>query len=178
MNHAELALGDTLHVLLGAGVCLVVLQLLLSVLLSRQISLQLTLFVDGSIKTTQHIPIGVASIREYLIRLSSETDLRQQIAEMTEKEIEAFSNMFLKKDDISVENLIILNDNLSAGISKYFGIRTKNETFDTKKVLVVAEELIDEGSFAESGTNIKTYFVVIEKKVKEEKGETEIYTLF
>ena len=114
-------------------------------------SLQLTLFVDGSIKTTQHIPIGAASIREYLIRLSSETDLRQQIAEMTEKEIEAFSNMFLKKDDISVENLIILNDNLSAGIAKYFGIRTKNATFDTKKVLEVAEEMIDEGSYA-SGT--------------------------
>lgn len=37
---------------------------------------------------------------------------------------------------------------------------------------------IDEGSFAESGTNIKTYFVIIEKKVKEEKGKTEIYTLF
>lgn len=114
-------------------------------------SLQLTLFVDGSIKTTQHIPIGVASIREYLIRLSSETDLRQQIAEMTEKEIEAFSNMFLKKDDISVENLIILNDNLSEGISKYFGVKTKSATFEKEKILKLIGQLIDEGSYAAGG---------------------------
>lgn len=111
-------------------------------------SLQLTLFVEGSIKTTQHIPIGVANIREYLRRLSSETDVRQQIAEMAEKEIEAFSNMFLKEDNISIENLIFLNDNLSEGISKYFGRRAKNEIFEKKKILELVGKLVDEGSYA------------------------------
>lgn len=110
-------------------------------------SLQLTLFVDGSIKTTQHIPIGVATIREYLRNLSSETDARQQIAEMTEKEIEAFSNMFLKEEGIFVENLIILNDNLSAALSKISPIRAKSDVFEKKKVLDFIGKLIEEGAY-------------------------------
>lgn len=40
---------------------------------------------------------------------------------------------------------------------------------------------IDEGAFAESGTNIKTYFVVIDKKsepVQKQPEQIEVNTLF
>ena len=85
-------------------------------------SMQLTLFENGTITTTQHILLGAADIREYAKRLSAKADYREQIYEMLQKELEAFANMYLT--DVSPEYLIILNDNASEAVEKYIGPMT------------------------------------------------------
>ncbi len=113
-------------------------------------SMQLTLFVDGRIVTTQHILLGAADIREYARRLSGNSDYREQIFEMLQKELEAFSNMYLS--GISPENLIILNDNASEAVTKYIG-PVANGSYRTTDYVKGLTKLLDENHYA-TGSNL------------------------
>ncbi|MCR5641079.1 MAG: HD domain-containing protein [Lachnospiraceae bacterium] len=73
-------------------------------------SLQITLFENGKIVTTQHIMLGAFRVRENLKRLGQKADGMEQIYDMIRKEIGAFLNMFLK--DTRPKYLILLNDQL------------------------------------------------------------------
>lgn len=73
-------------------------------------SLQMTLFRDGELITTQHILLGAVNIREYMKSLSQKADYREQISEMISKELDAFSNMYLRGE--APEYLILMNDQI------------------------------------------------------------------
>lgn len=80
-------------------------------------SIQLTLFRDGKLLTTQHILFGAASVRENLISLAQKADAREQVYEMILKETDTFFNMYLK--DRKPEYLILLNDNFNNVLSLF-----------------------------------------------------------
>ena len=74
-------------------------------------SIQLTLFKDGKLLTTQHILFGAGEVRENLYELSEKADARQQVLEMIIKETDNFFHMYLP--DRNPEYLILMNENFS-----------------------------------------------------------------
>lgn len=75
-------------------------------------SLQITLFVHGKIKTTQHIMMGAVTLRESIRRLSHAPNYREQISQAMYKELEVFCTMYL--GEAKVKYLIILGDHAAA----------------------------------------------------------------
>ncbi|MBO6215138.1 MAG: phosphatase [Lachnospiraceae bacterium] len=73
-------------------------------------SLQITLFDDGKLITTQHIYIGGLRIRENLNRLYRKNDVRDQLKELINKELMSFIRMYL--GDRQPKYLILLNDQI------------------------------------------------------------------
>lgn len=73
-------------------------------------SLQITLFRDGKLVTTQHIYIGGFRVREDLKRLQRKTDVTEQLYEMIAKELSTFSHMYLAEGE--PKYLILLNEQI------------------------------------------------------------------
>lgn len=73
-------------------------------------SLQITLFDQGEVVTTQHLILGTVRLREKLSVLSGETaaSYRQQIRELVDKEMEVFRSMYMKNRQI--KNMILIGD--------------------------------------------------------------------
>ena len=59
-------------------------------------SLQITLFSQGKVKTTQHIMLGAVVMSENMKRLSYMTNHKEQIAQMMYKELDAFVTMHMQ----------------------------------------------------------------------------------
>ncbi|MDD6381603.1 MAG: HD domain-containing protein [Lachnospiraceae bacterium] len=97
-------------------------------------SIQLTLFRDGKLLTTQHILFGASAVRENLLSLAQKADAREQVYEMIVKETDTFFNMYLK--DRKPEYLILLNDNFSNVLS-LFDVRADafNKAVEKKKTV-------------------------------------------
>ena len=74
-------------------------------------SLQITVFVHGKIKTTQHIMLGTVTLKENMKRLSHASNYREQIYQIMEKELEVFVTMYLQ--NIKIKYLILLGDHLA-----------------------------------------------------------------
>lgn len=75
-------------------------------------SLQITLFVHGKIKTTQHIMMGAVTLGENMRRLSQMSNYREQISQALYKELEVFCTMYL--GETKVKYLVILGDHVAA----------------------------------------------------------------
>lgn len=72
-------------------------------------SIQITLFVDGGVVTTQHLVLGTMRLKEQLAGISK-TGVRfeKQMEELINKDIEVFKAMYLKKRQ--VHYLILMGD--------------------------------------------------------------------
>ncbi len=73
-------------------------------------SLQITLFDNGKLITTQHIYIGGFRIRENLERLYRKNDVRDQLRELINKELLSFTKMYM--GDRVPKYLILLNEQI------------------------------------------------------------------
>lgn len=73
-------------------------------------SLQITLFDNGEVVTTQHLILGTVRLREKLSVFSGETiaSYRQQICELVDKEMQVFQSMYMKNRRI--KNMILIGD--------------------------------------------------------------------
>lgn len=72
-------------------------------------SIQITLFVDGGVVTTQHLVLGTMRLREQLSGIdNTPVRLEKQMEELINKEIEVFKAMYLKKRQ--VRYLILMGD--------------------------------------------------------------------
>ena len=73
-------------------------------------SIQITLFENGTIVTTEHILLGAITIREHLERLKDKKDANSLISEIIKKEFSTFSNIYLK--DMKLKYLVLINDQI------------------------------------------------------------------
>lgn len=73
-------------------------------------SLQLTIFSNGTIETTQHLQLGTFHVRENLIKLEKLPDATEQLSDVIDKEFDIFQKMYL--GDRKVDTIIILEDQL------------------------------------------------------------------
>lgn len=73
-------------------------------------SLQITLFDNGEVVTTQHLILGTVRLREKLSVFSGETlaNYKQQICELVDKEMDVFQSMYMQKR--SIKNIILIGD--------------------------------------------------------------------
>ncbi len=72
-------------------------------------SIQITLFVNGGVVTTQHLVLGTMRLKEQLSGMdNTPARLEKQMEELINKEIEVFKSMYLKKGP--VRYLILMGD--------------------------------------------------------------------
>lgn len=72
-------------------------------------SLQITLFQDGKVITTQHLVLGTLRLKEKLLSHgNSVLHMRRQITELIAKEMEMFHEMFL--NDKKIRTVILMGD--------------------------------------------------------------------
>ncbi len=72
-------------------------------------SIQITLFVEGGVVTTQHLVLGTMRLKEQLAGIGNSTArFEKQMEELINKEIEVFKSMYLKKKNIRY--LILMGD--------------------------------------------------------------------
>ena len=80
-------------------------------------SLQLSLFENGTLVTTQNMKLGVLRLQESLNHLNARTSQYENlIDEMVSSQISVFKKLFLK--DKSIKNLIVVDDYLSAIVDR------------------------------------------------------------
>lgn len=80
-------------------------------------SIQLSLFENGTLVTTQNMKIGVLRLQESLNHLNARTSQYENlIDEMVSSQISVFKKLFLK--DKSIKNLIVVDDYLSAIVDR------------------------------------------------------------
>ncbi|RDU22656.1 exopolyphosphatase [Anaerosacchariphilus polymeriproducens] len=96
-------------------------------------SLQISLFDNDSLFTTQNLRLGTLRIREALVDIESETiDLSYQIEELINYELFAFKKMYLK--DCEIKNIIAGGDVVTEIIRKI--TRGEEQDFITRKQLM------------------------------------------
>ena len=72
-------------------------------------SLQITLFLDGKVVTTQHLVLGTLRIKEKLANAkTSMANYRKQICELVDKEMEVFKVLYLK--NCKIKYVILMGD--------------------------------------------------------------------
>jgi exopolyphosphatase/guanosine-5'-triphosphate,3'-diphosphate pyrophosphatase len=114
-------------------------------------SLQITLFVHGKVRTTQHIPLGTVMVRENMKKLAYSSTRREQVEEMMHKELDVFVSMYLKGTDL--QYLVILGEvssvTVNVGTKVGNGVTLKGSTYLTylhglcgKSVKKLPEELL------------------------------------
>jgi exopolyphosphatase / guanosine-5'-triphosphate,3'-diphosphate pyrophosphatase len=86
-------------------------------------SLQLTLFSEGKVSVTQHLPLGTFQLRDTYARLSEMPDHREQMSDMIDKEFDVFQKMYLHENN--PDTIIILEDQLLPPIDEMRG--SKND---------------------------------------------------
>ncbi len=92
-------------------------------------SLQLTLFLNSKIVTTQHIMMGVSTVNSDIWRLGNTDDVDEQVMDLLTKELDVFAMMYLGQT--ALDYLVILGDQLAA--KEDGGIEVLTENFKFKK---------------------------------------------
>ena len=83
-------------------------------------SIQVSLFDEGHLKTTQNIRLGILRIREILADLAAKTtDYTSLVSELVDNHFYYFNELFMA--DTKVETVIIVDDYISYVIQKAFG---------------------------------------------------------
>lgn len=101
--------------------------------------MQITVFSNGSVVTTEHLALGTIRMREQLEGKSRNlAQYELQIEELVVKELEVFKAMYL--EEIQIENLIILGDYISE-IEKHVKKRDGQSTIPIKEFVKYVEKL-------------------------------------
>ncbi len=123
-------------------------------------SLQLTLFQDGKVKTTQHLDIGTFKMYMTMQRLKNVHDRNEQIKDVIDKELDTFMNMYFKER--SIKHLIIMADK-SIRSSKKIKLGNTYSSSDCREIL----RLEWEDKLRKQGTTVslleKSMFIITDE---------------
>lgn len=103
-------------------------------------SLQISLFEDGVLKSTQNLKLGVLRIREQISHIDARTSqMEKLVRELVESQMEVFTDLYL--DNGRIPNLIVIDDYISAFMeSKKIDVVTEG---DFRKFLKANRERSD-----------------------------------
>lgn len=102
-------------------------------------SIQMTLFVEGEVVTTQHLGLGTMRLKEQLAGIgNAAVRFEKQMAELVNKEIEVFKAMYLKKKNI---RYLILMGDYSPELIKKVQKKTNGVTVETDIVIEFLKKL-------------------------------------
>lgn len=95
-------------------------------------SMQVTVFVNGKVVTTQHLALGTMKMRERLERRSANIkQYEQQIEELVYKELEVFKALFMENERIKY---LIVTGEYTSELVHNIGRKTEDETVEAIKV--------------------------------------------
>jgi exopolyphosphatase/guanosine-5'-triphosphate,3'-diphosphate pyrophosphatase len=101
-------------------------------------SMQITLFYQGKVLTTQHIVLGTVRIREKMTEIESmASHYEMQIQELVDKELEIFRNLYLKGQKIKY---VILVGDYIFEIMKQIK-RRSDDTFEVERLFKALHKL-------------------------------------
>lgn len=135
-------------------------------------SLQITLFVHGKIKTTQHIMLGTVYLNENIKRLSHAANYREQIFQIMYKELDVFCATFLK--GVDVKYLILLGDHMSELVER-LGLsddEKRMKTEEYRKFLAVDRhgdlgKAMDQMDLLEDNQELAEAFLLLHQSIAE-----------
>lgn len=82
-------------------------------------SIQISIFSEGKLITTQNIRLGILRMREMLSDLQPKTkDYAKLVEELIDNHLYPFKNLYLK--DVDIQNIIVVDDYISHIIQKAF----------------------------------------------------------
>lgn len=101
-------------------------------------SMQITIFSEGKVVTTQHLGIGAIKLQEQLVRKSSNlAQYELQIEELVEKQLAVFHAMYMEQQ--KVKYLIVIGDYITEIAGKVK--KNLDETVESSKFNEVLEKL-------------------------------------
>ena len=108
-------------------------------------SVQITLFREGGVVTTQHLLLGTLRIREKLSEIQRESmaSYKQQIVELVDKEMDVFRTLFLTGS--SVGNMILIGEYCS-DIVKKVQKKHADQNVDVSAFLKYVNKLVKKGT--------------------------------
>ncbi len=101
-------------------------------------SIQITLFEEGEIITTEHILLGATQIQEHLRRLKDKKDGNAIVSEIIKKELSSFSNIYLKSKH--PEYLILLNDQIH-NVANKLPMKSNNHIISNEEYATVMNKI-------------------------------------
>lgn len=143
-------------------------------------SLQITLFMDGNVVTTQHLMLGTMRVREKLAVIEKVvTYVEPQIQELVDKELAVFKALYLNNREI--DYVILMGDYITEvmrRIEKNQLISVKSDRFihymDKLKRKHI-EEIAEELNLSNQRDPLIVPAIVLYKRVVEELNAQEIY---
>ncbi len=129
-------------------------------------SMQMTLFCDGKICSTQHLMFGVSSVAKQLEQLNRKLDRKEQVGEILHKELDYFLNMFVEGRE--VDTLILLGENVPM-ILRYLGLGEQGALFSAEEYrtqLLAVEPskvfaILDAGGYLAESAGLLEAFLLI-----------------
>ena len=101
-------------------------------------SIQITLFEEGEIITTEHLLLGATQIQEHLIRLKDKKDSNAMVSEIIKKELSSFTNIYLKNK--KPDYLIMLNDQIH-NVANKLPVKSHNHIISNEDYATVMDKL-------------------------------------
>ena len=101
-------------------------------------SIQLTLFEEGEIVTTEHLLLGATKILDHMSLLKDKKDANAIISEIIKKELTSFTNIYFKTKN--PEYLILLNDQIHSVANK-LPVKSKNHIISNEEYATVMDKL-------------------------------------
>ena len=103
-------------------------------------SIQVSLFDKDSLVTTQNIRLGILRLKESLGKLKpTRTQIEPLVEEMVNNHLSIFKKLYLK--DLTVENLIVVDDYLSFVIQKKYSGASKSGCVDRNFYMEMEKKL-------------------------------------
>lgn len=104
-------------------------------------SVQVSLFDNDALVTTQNFKLGNLRIREKLLSVEKETIYYEQLVrELINNEIITFKKLHLKEQEI--KNVILLGDNMLDGIMGKGAMQSANNTIEREAFLEIYERVV------------------------------------
>ncbi|MCR4674589.1 MAG: phosphatase [Lachnospiraceae bacterium] len=101
-------------------------------------SIQVTLFEEGEIITTEHLLLGATKIQELLSHLKDKKDSNTIVSEIIKKEISSFTNIYLKNK--KPDYLILLNDQIH-NVANKLPVKSSNHIISNEEYATVMDKL-------------------------------------
>lgn len=101
-------------------------------------SIQITLFEEGEIVTTEHLLLGATQIQEQLSRLKDKKESNAIVSEIIKKELSSFTNIYLKTK--KPDYLILLNDQIH-NVANKLPVKSQNHVISNEDYATVINKL-------------------------------------
>lgn len=140
--------------------------------------IQLTLFSEGRLFTSQHVFLGASNVWEDLRKIRKNADYRQQLQAMIDTELDSFTTTFLEKRP--PQNLVIINNpfmpvNRASSKKDKYAISTSDYIKQLKKAMKENTYSVSNRSGGGDISDLFTSFLLLYRSLIDHMPVEELY---